>query len=84
MCTIHEINSVLVIFCEYDIDFTSILTHWPLVDSAAILSFKFQTSRSDDILSLSFDIYFIWMPQDLIDDKSTLFQVMAWYHQTTR
>ena len=24
-----------------------------------------------------------WMPQDLTDDKSTLFQVMAWCHQAT-
>ena len=24
-----------------------------------------------------------WMPHDLIDDKSTLVQVMAWCHQTT-
>ena len=33
-----------------------------------------------DILSIFCGLR--WMPQDLIDDKSTLFDVMAWCHQT--
>ena len=32
---------------------------------------------------ISCKIVLRWMPQDLTDDKSTLVQVMAWYHQAT-
>ena len=35
------------------------------------------------ILSICYEIAFMWMPQDLANDKSTLFQVMAWCPQTT-
>ena len=31
----------------------------------------------------SYEIALRWMPLDLTDDKSTLFQVMAWCHQAT-
>ena len=35
------------------------------------------------IFKSSYDNVLRWMPQDLIDDKSTLLQVMAWCHQAT-
>ena len=35
-----------------------------------------------DILHISYEIALRWMPQHLIDDWSTLVQVMVWCHQT--
>ena len=36
-----------------------------------------------DILSIQMNIILGWMPEDLIDGKSTLVQVMAWCSQAT-
>ena len=37
----------------------------------------------DDILSIQVNITLEWMPEDHVDGKSTLIQVMAWCHQAT-
>ena len=34
-------------------------------------------------VSNSYDVIFKWMPQNLVEGKSTLVQVMAWCHQAT-
>ena len=36
-----------------------------------------------DILSIQVNIFLVWMWDDLIDGKSTLGQLMAWYRQAT-
>ena len=43
----------------------------------------FKLMSGIDNLSISGEIVCRWIPQDLIDDKSTLVQKMAWCHQAT-
>ena len=55
-----------------------IWTHWSLGDLEAVLILQFP------ILSyklIYFDKSLSWMPYDLTDDKSALFQIMTWYRQ---
>ena len=57
------------------------LTHWPMGDLNGILD-NFQVNLIEG-WGVSCESALWWMPLDLIDDKSTLVQVMAWCHQAT-
>ena len=41
---------------------------------------KFQTHLGIDIWGILVNITLEWMPENPVDGKSTLFQVMAWCH----
>ena len=77
-CSRHRrgCNDLILIF-QY-------LTHWPLGDLNVILkigfSILFYWLVSSDLLMI---VPLLWMPQDLTDDRSTLFQIMAWDRQAT-
>ena len=62
------------------------LGHWPLGDMAVIDNRKLVILKhisEIDVVSISRKMSLRWIPQDLIDDYSTLVQVMAWCHQAT-
>ena len=63
-----------------------LVNHWSLADLDTILKIKkkvnFQSYLLIDIFRFC-DNALRWMPQDLINDKLTLVQVMAWCHQAT-
>ena len=61
------------------------LTHWPWGDVVVILMVCFWTHFMDliNILNTSCEITLKWMPQNTVDDNSTLVQVMARYRQAT-
>ena len=59
------------------------LTHWSLEHVAVILSVIFQLNSQIDSLSTCYEITLKWMSQHLLDNKSTLVQVMAWCRQAT-
>ena len=60
------------------------LTHWPMWDAAMIkknLIFKLITQNNS--LGTNREIDLMWMPQNLVNDKSKLVQVLAWCRQAT-
>ena len=60
------------------------LTHWPLRDLREIFrEVIFKLILVIDGWGISCEIVLTWTPQDLIDNKSTLVQVMAWCCQAT-
>ena len=62
----------------------SVLTHWPLEDFNKVLVNWFSSSfLVIDGWDISHEISSRWMSLDLIDDKSTLVQVMVWCRQAT-
>ena len=56
------------------------LTNWPLGDFNKII---FKLILVNDGCDISSEIALRWTSLDLSDDKSTLFQVMAWCRQAT-
>ena len=67
---------------------TKLLDDWLLSSSSwrcgwDFECFNLQPQFKVGILTISCGKVFRWMPQDHIDDKFTLVQVMGWCHQTT-
>ena len=55
----------------------TILPHWPLRD-VELISQAYLSNRIYEFISWAFSVKFVrWVPQNYIDDKSTLDQVMA-------
>ena len=67
-------------FCQSMIWYN--LTHWPLRDLNVILKI-FNLALLIGIFKSYYDNVLRWMAQNLVGDKSTLVQVMAWCHQAT-
>ena len=60
------------------------LTHWPPEKGGRNLKESFfKLILWIDISSIFYEIGLRWVPQEPIDDKSTLVQVMAWCRQAT-
>ena len=55
-----------------------LLTHCSLEDMTTILKNNFKYISVSDILGISSQIALKWMPKELIDDKSSMVQVIAW------
>ena len=55
-------------------------THWPLEDVALILKVQFSYSLHRLVTNSLRNLW--WMPQKLINEKSTLPHIMDWGHQT--
>ena len=61
---------------------TVTLTHWPLRDMTDIIKVQLPNSCYELICrALSCEIIARWIPQNILDDKSTLVLVMAWCRQ---
>ena len=56
--------------------------HWPLEDTANNFESVISHMLRIKLISSSCEIALSWIPQSILDDKSSLFQVMALCHQS--
>ena len=69
-------------FVEQNVFLT--LTHWSLGNLSEVFDKQFSSKFKWFMAEVSFCEFTVrWISIDLTDDKSTLVQVMAWYHQTS-
>ena len=78
----HSANTSFGIWCILYWRFYGRLTIWTLEDVEVISQVHFfkLTILQIDIMSMSWETAFKWMPHDFTYEKSTLIWVMAWWH----
>ena len=59
------------------------LTHWPWERWRSFYKVIFQIHFQINFLSTSYKLFLRWVPQDPINDRSTLVQLIAWCSQTS-
>ena len=83
-CNSLSKNPYLICFITKCLHTKLINSHWPHREAAIISKFLIFTIIFEvDVTSTSWKIALMWMPQNPSDDKQTLVELMAYFHQAT-